>query len=100
MTTRVINGKCVVCGEDDPRVLGEYHHTYGRSNDAKSVILLCFGCHRKITIDQNQFQPKVRSHKASDRDKRNFEDVSIGSLLELIGRRLKKRGLDKYADRR
>ncbi len=87
---------CAICQESDPRVLGEYHHAYGRINDPKTKILLCFCCHRKITSDQNAFPPKARSRKASPEDKHDFEDVSIGSLLELIGKRLKKRGMDKH----
>ena len=94
MPTKLISGRCVICGDDDPRSLKEYHHIYGRSNSSETIIL-CLACHSKITHDQNQFPPKARSKKASEEDKRDFEDVSIGSLLELLGKRLKKKRVEQ-----
>jgi hypothetical protein len=86
---------CALCGEDDPRILMEAHHVFGRGNSPE-IIIVCHNCHDKITHDQNLFPPKARSKKADQEDKRDFEDVSIGSLLELTGKRLKRRGLGKH----
>ena len=99
MFTKSSHESCAICGESDQRALGEYHHTYGRANSPE-ILLLCYSCHKKITADQNLFPPRARSRKANEEDKRAFEDVSIGSLLELLGGRLKKRGMDKHGDSR
>ena len=82
---------CTLCGEADPRVLKEEHHIFGRGNGPETIIV-CHNCHDKITHDQNLFSPKTRSKKANIADKEAFEDVSVGSLLELTGKRLKTRG--------
>lgn len=95
MLTKFNTPKCIFCGENDPRVMKEEHHYFGAANSPETI-WLCHNCHDKITHDQNQMPPKARSRKASYEDKQNFEDVSIGSLLEQIGMRLKKRGLKKY----
>jgi hypothetical protein len=95
MLTKITEGRCAICGESDQRVLKEHHHIYGRANGAEKI-LICFNCHRKITDCQNQLPPNARNTKSGNVDKRDFEDVSIGSLLELIGKRLKKRGLDRH----
>lgn len=84
-----------MCGEDDPRVTMEAHHVFGRANSEETLII-CQNCHRKLTYDQNKLAPKKRNRKASKKDRLAFEDVSIGSALELFGKRLKKRGLEKH----
>ena len=94
MTSMTTERACVICGEDDSRVLFAAHHVFGRSNSPETIIV-CRNCHDKITHDQNMFPPKTRSGKAHMADKRDFEDVSTGALLELIGKNLKKRGLGK-----
>jgi len=98
MRTKAIEGRCAICGEDDPRILMEAHHVFGKSNSPETIII-CHNCHDKITHDQNMFPPKARSKKAPMVDKIRFEDVSTGSLLELIGKKLKKRGLGKHGHR-
>jgi nitrate/TMAO reductase-like tetraheme cytochrome c subunit len=50
---------CVICSEDDPRVLKEYHHVFGKSNSSEKI-LLCHNCHDKITHKQNEFPPFAR----------------------------------------
>jgi hypothetical protein len=89
--------KCAICGEEDSRALKEYHHIYGLAN-SPDTILLCYNCHTKITQDQNLLAPKVRRRRSGKANMKNFEDVSMGSLLELIGGQLKKRGLGKHGD--
>jgi 5-methylcytosine-specific restriction endonuclease McrA len=86
---------CAICGEDDPRILMEAHHVFGRAN-GKEVLILCKNCHSKVTLTQDLLPPKKRSKHANEADRRSFEDASIGSLLELIGEKLKKRGLGRY----
>jgi hypothetical protein len=71
----------------------EDHHIFGRNN-AGDTIPLCLDCHREITIEQNKVSPKSRSAFASVREKRGFLLVSVGALLELIGRHLKELGHD------
>jgi len=83
------------CGEDDPSVLKEEHHLFGRAN-ASETILLCHNCHDKITHVQNKLPPKARSKGAKPEDKQAYEDVTTGRYLEIVGKRLQKRGLDKY----
>jgi RecJ-like exonuclease len=94
MITRNIQVSCAICGESDPRVLKQQHHVFGRTNGTETI-WLCHNCHDKITYDQNQLSPKVRSRNATFDDKKALEDVSIGSLLELLGDQMKKRGLGK-----
>ncbi len=95
MNTKLISNKCMQCGEDDPRVLKEEHHIFGRANSPETIIL-CHNCHDKITHDQNKLPPKVRKRSATPEDKQALEDVTTGSYLELIGKRIKKRGMEKY----
>jgi len=85
--------KCIICGEDDPRLL-ELHHIF--SHGVGEQVLLCKNDHFRITHDQNLLSPHRRSRKANKEDKLAYELVSIGSLLELVGKKLKQRGLDKY----
>ena len=91
------NAVCGICGEDDPRVLKEWHHVFGRVNGSE-IIRLCHNCHDKITKDQNSLPPKVRSKNSNEDDKLRFILVSIGSLLELIGKYLKKLGLEMHGN--
>ena len=84
-------GLCYVCGEDDPKVLKEYHHIFGRIL-GEETILLCHNCHDKITHDQNGLAPKERKQPKC------FFLVSIGSLLILIGKELMKYGKNSLKD--
>jgi hypothetical protein len=93
-----IGSKCTICGEEDPRVLMERHHLFGRNNDNKIITIICISCHRKITIDQNMMPPSARKKGASEEDKRNFMIVSMGSYIEIVGKQLKKIGMKKYKD--
>lgn len=88
-------GKCTQCGEDDPTVLKELHHIFGRANSPETM-LLCHNCHDKITYAQNKLPPKARSKNAKPEDKGAYEDVTTGRYLELVGKRLQKRGFDRY----
>jgi len=95
-----MNGKyagccCAICAEDDPRVLREHHHLFGKASSPETL-LICFNCHAKITQTLNQLSPKVRS--AKNTDKRAYIDVTVGVALELFGKYMKERGL-KYGDR-
>ncbi len=60
---KVDNRVCAVCGEDDPRVLKEEHHIFGRMNSTETIVL-CRNCHDKITSKQNELAPLDR--KATD----------------------------------
>jgi hypothetical protein len=81
-----MNYSCAICGEDDQRVLKEYHHVFGK-NFSEEKILLCHNCHDKITYEQNKLPPKVRKAKSGI-----FLTVfvlrSVGALLEVIGKNL------------
>jgi len=85
------SGVCYICGEDDPRILKEEHHIFGKANSEEKV-LLCLNCHSKITQAQNKLPPKVRSNDASERDKIVVAIVSQGSILEVIGKKQKEFG--------
>ena len=76
-------GKCVACGEDDSRVLKEWHHVFSKAV-GKETILLCHNCHDKITHDQNAFPPSIRKHNTIA-----YYLRTQGSLLELIGKKQK-----------
>jgi hypothetical protein len=92
MHIEVLPAKCTVCGESDPRVVREYHHVYGCTNGPEDTILLCYNCHKKLTEDQNALPPKARKRGAGRKGKLAMEFVSVGSLVELLGQRIKKRG--------
>ncbi|NPE28391.1 HNH endonuclease [Methanococcoides sp. SA1] len=77
---------CFNCVEDNPEVI-EMHHVDGRNN-SDWIIPLCKNCHTKITAEQNKISPKKRSKKASSENLAAFNIISIGALLELIGKRL------------
>ena len=92
-----IGARCAKCGEDDFRVVKEYNHIFGRAN-SDIVTLECLNCHAKLTYDQNQIPPKARKHTASKRNRDNFVLISIGSQLEIMGKQLKKMGMEDYGD--
>jgi len=79
--------RCIKCAEDDASVI-EMHHVYGRSN-SDEMIPLCKNCHAKVTNEQNKLPRKVRSGNASPDDRLRFILVSIGALLEMIGKQLR-----------
>jgi hypothetical protein len=81
---------CVGCGEDDTRLFQD-HHIYGKTN-SNDVTPLCLNCHAKVTFNQNKCSPSARSSSASDEQKLGILLVSVGSLLESIGKTLKDRG--------
>lgn len=87
---RTVRMVCSNCGEDDPTVI-EMHHIYGRNNSEETTPL-CQNCHTKITQDQNKISPSLRSKNASPNEKQGFLLVTVGSLLELVGKTLKNLG--------
>ena len=89
--------KCARCPEDDPRVVKQRHHKFGRANSPETI-WLCLNCHQKITDGQNSLPRKVRTKSSSEADNRIMEDMTIGCDLELIGQRLKRRAVGKYGD--
>jgi hypothetical protein len=95
MTIEPSKRVCIVCQEDDERILMEAHHVFSKGNSPETIIL-CHNCHDKITHDQQLLPPKVRSKKASKENRDDVEYITVGSLLELIGKRLKERGLDGH----
>lgn len=78
---------CTVCGEDDPTVLKEEHHIYGRAN-SPDTITLCHNCHDKITSKQNEVSPSDRKANASPINKRAYKIRSIGALSIRMGEEL------------
>lgn len=84
--------KCIECAEDDPRVI-EQHHVYGRNN-SEITVPLCKNCHFKVTKEQNKLPRKVRSSGASREDNLRFILVSMGALLEGMGKQLRMIGLE------
>jgi hypothetical protein len=99
MRTDGIQTKCAICGENDPRVLKEKHHTFGRAN-GNEILYLCANCHGKISRDQDSAGPKARNRNASDKDRLGFVLISVGSLLEVVGARLKLIGRDLHGNSR
>ncbi|WP_407356407.1 HNH endonuclease [Methanolobus sp. WCC5] len=91
-----LNGKatlrCIKCAEDDESVI-EMHHVYGKSN-SDETIPLCKNCHAKITKEQNKLPRNVRTGYASSDDRLKFILVSVGALLEGIGKELRLLGLE------
>jgi hypothetical protein len=87
---RTVTTVCVSCGEDDPRVI-EKHHLFGRYN-SDEMVPQCKNCHAKITDEQNKISPIARSKNASPQEKQRYLLVTVGSLLELIGKYLKNIG--------
>lgn len=81
---------CSVCGIEISSGI-EQHHIFGRNN-ADDTTPLCLNCHAVVTQEQNKVSPKLRSSSASPQQKRGFLLVSVGSLLELIGKTLKNLG--------
>ena len=84
------NVVCSVCGVEIPSCI-EQHHIFGRNN-ANDTTPLCLNCHAVITQDQNKVSPKLRSSSASPQQKRGYLLITVGSLLELIGKTLKNLG--------
>jgi len=84
--------RCIKCAEDDASII-ELHHVYGRSN-SEEIIPLCKNCHAKITKEQNKLPRKVRTGNASSDDRLKFILVSVGTLLEGIGKQLRLLGLE------
>ncbi|WP_340818284.1 HNH endonuclease [Methanolobus sp. WCC4] len=84
--------RCIECAEDDPNVI-ELHHVYGRNNSEETVPL-CKNCHFKITKQQNKLPRKVRASTASREDNIRFILVSMGALLEGMGKQLRMIGLE------
>jgi len=71
---------CAICGEDDPRVLKEHHHPFGKGS-TKEKILLCHNCHDKITKIQNKLPPFARKKTAPKILKRAYALMTFASLL-------------------
>lgn len=96
-SNKIIKGRCCICAfDEDPRMLMEAHHLFGRANSPITMIL-CKNHHGSITLDQNLLPPSARKKNASDEDKLNFILVTTGSYLEIVGKELKKIGMKKYA---
>jgi len=89
---RTVSTACVICGEDDPRVI-EMHHLDGRNN-SDETIPLCKNHHTIVTDDQNKLPPKARSKNASPQEKLGYLLVTHGSLLELMGKTQKNLGYE------
>jgi hypothetical protein len=87
---------CVGCGEDDSRLF-QAHHIYGKTN-SNDVTPLCLNCHAKMTFNQNKCSPSVRSSVATEEQKLGILLVSVGSLLESIGKNLKNSGYGMISD--
>jgi ferredoxin len=84
--------RCIECAEDDSDVI-ELHHVYGRNNSEETVPL-CKNCHFKVTKQQNKLPRSVRSSTESREEKIRFILVSVGALLEDVGKQLRMIGLE------
>ena len=84
------NVVCSVCGIEIPSGI-EQHHIFGRNN-ADDTAPFCLNCHAVVTQEQNKVSPKLRSSSASTQQKRGYLLVTVGALLELIGKTLKNLG--------
>ena len=81
------NRVCAACGEDDPRVLKEEHHTFGRENGPDTIVL-CRNCHDKITAVQNELVPSQRRASKDSVQKTAYKLRSIGALNIRTGEEL------------
>jgi len=79
---------CNLCAEDDPAVVKEYHHIFGKAN-SDEIILLCFNCHAKITARQNRLPKNIRKCSNS-RSKRAFKLCSMSALQNRISEEMMK----------
>jgi hypothetical protein len=87
---------CIGCGVDDPRLL-QTHHIFGKTN-SHDTSPLCLNCHFLITLNQNKSSLSARSSSATKEQKLGILLVSVGSLLELIGKNLKNNGYGLISD--
>ena len=84
------NKFCELCGESDIRLL-EKHHIFGK-NFSPKIMLLCKNCYYKIAHEQNKITPKRRAQNTSEKEKLAFAFLSIGVLIEEIGKTIKETG--------
>ena len=70
------------------------HHYEGRNN-SNNLIPACKNCHAKVSAEQNKLSPKARSANASLKQKKAYYYVSIGALLEVLGKNLKEHGFEE-----
>lgn len=87
---------CVGCGVDEPQLL-QTHHIFGKTN-SNNTSPLCLNCHFLITLNQNKSSPSARSSSATEEQKLGFLLISVGSLLERIGKNLKNNGYGLISD--
>jgi hypothetical protein len=87
---------CVGCGEDDSRLF-QSHHIFGKMNST-DTFPVCLNCHTLVTLNQNKSSPLARSSSATDEQKLGFLLISVGSLLERIGKNLKNNGYGLISD--
>ncbi len=70
---------------------------FGKTN-SHDTSPLCLNCHFLITLNQNKSSPSARSSSATKEQKLGILLVSVGSLLELIGKNLKNNGYGLISD--
>ena len=81
------NRTCAICLEDDPRVLKEEHHIFGKENSLEKIVL-CRNCHDKITNIQNEVAPSDRKAGATPIRKMAYKLRSAGALNIRMGEEL------------
>ena len=75
---------CAICDEDDPRVLKEEHHIFGRMNSPETIVL-CRNCHDKVSAEQNELAPIDRKANKDPIKKMVYKLRSMGALNIRIG---------------
>jgi hypothetical protein len=59
---RVGGRSCQFCGEDNPERLN-MHHIAGRINDAATEVCVCLNCHASLSDAQQDYSPRLLSHR-------------------------------------
>lgn len=81
---------CAICAEDDPDILKEFHHVFGRGNNP-IAIPLCLNHHYKITKKaQNKLPRYIKKKTAPKKFKIIFILRSMSVLLEVVAKELQK----------
>lgn len=77
--------RCIICGLDDPVLVRDLHHAFGRANDKKSTVALCANHHLLITAIQNKFPRYAKKKDAMMLLKKLYAIRSFAAMLSVWG---------------